>query len=840
MLSVSNATLLWYGVAVYATFGDDKPNMHGERFMRKRHHQPQHRSTRKGRGLAAVIVALLAFSSILSGATVHLASAASTVPVAAFKLSPRYGKLPLKVSFDASSSKAASGRSIKSYTWDFGDGTPKKTGVKTSHTFTTAKYRTVKLTIVDSKGASASVTHTVDAGNTPPKPNMTSPSKSLLFSTGTVLALRGTATDVEQGTLAASSLTWDVVYNHGGTATRLLGPTTGNNLAVTVPQPVDLASAATSTITISLTATDKNGLRSTTTKTLKPSLVTLTVAANSSTASVRVGNLSFTGGGSLRTWTNSTATVSAVGGLAPNGQPLLFSSWSDGGDATHDVVARASTTLTANFTPGSASPYAPVADATVRDSTPNVNDGSSGLLGVRSSGPKERTYLKFDVEGVSGTITSAKLYLYATTNSTNTPEIYATSSGWTEAGITWATRPAPIGGALSGGSGVSAGSWTVYDVTSAVSGSGTYSFVLLRDSKTTAKFVSREGGANPPRLMLTFAGSGGPTTVDPPRNLSGAPFASDAIDIFWQAPVNAEGIVAYDIERDGDPLTTVGAALTYRDLGLSPKTAYSYRVRARTATGVSAWTPSVEITTLAPTSSNIVVVKSASFVSEDLTVQDDFSASTPLRVRGGSALAYETYLKFKMPALSGTVWRAELQVFIPAAPASEPGDSISLYGSGAWELGMTWSNRAPRHPVTPYDTVSSLPSGEWITLHPPDGSFGSGEISYVLSSNSSALTYISRSGATAPRLVIIAFQGAAGTSSLPSLAATPVVAPDNMASATPTTTPTPAESTETATPTPTETATPNPSPVAPIATTETPVATNDPPAEGSPAASEER
>ncbi|MBN9015465.1 MAG: DNRLRE domain-containing protein [Rhizobiales bacterium] len=745
-------------------------------------------------------------------------------------MSPRYGKLPLKVSFDAGASKAASGRTIKSYTWDFGDATPKKTGVKTSHTFTTAKYRTVKLTVVDSKGASASVTHTVDAGNTPPKANMTSPSSSLLFSAGTVLALRGTAADAEQGTLPTTSLTWDVVYNHGGAATQLLTSTTGNNLSVTVPQPADIGSAASSTIVITLTATDKNGLRSTMTKTLKPSLVTLNVAADPPSASIRVGNLSFAGTGSVRTWANSTVTVSALGGLASNGQPLDFSTWSDGGAATHSIVTKTSITLAANFVVSSANPYAPIADATVRDSTPDANDGASSILGVRSSGPKERTYLKFNVAGVSGAITFARLYLYAVSDSTNTPELYATNSAWTEAGITWATRPAPVGSVLPPGSGVNAGAWTIYDVTSAITGEGSYNFVLLRDSKTTAQFVSREGGDKSPRLMLTVAGSTDPGIVNPPQDLAGAPFSSDAIDLTWQPPSSTPGVVAYDIERDGELLTTIGPDLTYRDLGLTPKTTYSYRVRARTATGVSNWTPSVEVTTLAPTSSNIVTVKSATFVSEDPTVQDDYNAGTSLRVRGGSNYAYETYLKFKMPALSGPVWRAELQIFIPATPASDSGGSIALYGSGAWELGMVWSNRAPRHPVTPYDTATNLPAGDWVTLHPPDGSFGAGEVSYVLASNSNALTYIARSGATAPRLVIISFQGPAVVSSAPSPTPTAIVAPDNSATTTPSVTLTPAGATETPAEAETEIST------RPADPTALPAATKEPAIEGSPTA----
>lgn len=798
--------------------------------------------------LSAIIVLLPLWTtgaSLASGSAGHSnvepnasSRASSTAPFAAFKVSPRFGALPLKVRFDASASHAASGRAIASYTWDFGDGTPKKTGVKTSHTFTTAKYRTVKLTIVDSKGSTASAIHSVDAGNTAPWPTISSPSSTLLFSTGAQLTLNGRASDPQEGALGASSLTWEVRYNHGGLSTSLLAPTKGNNVKVTVPQPADIASAVSSTIAISLTATDATGLHNTVVKTLKPKLVTLNIVTDPPGANVKAGNVALTGPGSVQTCAGSTVSLNALGGISSTGQQLAFSSWSDGGAASHTMTAPASeTTLTATFSSVNASPFAPIADATVRDSQPDANDGSSTILNVRSSGPKQRVYLKFKVAGASGAPVSAKVYLYALTSSTNTPAIYATSNDWTEMGLTWATRPAPAGGPLPGASGVSAGSWVAFDVSGAISGDGTYSFVLLRDSKTTAEFVSREGGDQAPRLMLTFSGEGGSATVDPPRNLAGLPFSATAIDLSWDPPSPSGGVTSYEIERDGTIVTTTGLDTAYRDLGLNAKTTYAYRVRAKTANGASDWTPPVEVTTPAPTTSNVVIAKSSTFVSEDSSVADDYESATLLRVRGGVSPSVETYLKFVMPSLSGTVLSAELHVFIPASPASGSGGSISLYGASHWEMGMTWANRAPRHPVDPYDTASSLPAGDWITLRPPDGTFGSGEVSYVLASNSDALTYITRSGPNAPRLVIIAFQGAAGASSVstatPEPTSTPIAAEPT---ATPEATTAPAAS-ETPAPEPTESATEPPA--GPVEATSTPeaataTATIEAPPEGSP------
>jgi PKD repeat protein len=87
----------------------------------------------------------------------------STDPIARFSYSPKKGKPPLKVNFDASNSKPADkiNGSITKYEWDFGDG---KVGLgKTiSHTFTTTGIFTVTLKIIDNQGLVGSTTAEVE------------------------------------------------------------------------------------------------------------------------------------------------------------------------------------------------------------------------------------------------------------------------------------------------------------------------------------------------------------------------------------------------------------------------------------------------------------------------------------------------------------------------------------------------------------------------------------------------------------------------------------------------------------------------------------------------------
>ncbi len=85
-----------------------------------------------------------------------ISSTTSPAPTAVLSSSTSAGKVPLAVSFDASSS-TTSNPPIVSYAWAFGDGS-QATGKTTSHSFTTAGTYYTKLTVKDSKGMTNSVT----------------------------------------------------------------------------------------------------------------------------------------------------------------------------------------------------------------------------------------------------------------------------------------------------------------------------------------------------------------------------------------------------------------------------------------------------------------------------------------------------------------------------------------------------------------------------------------------------------------------------------------------------------------------------------------------------------
>ena len=168
--------------------------------------------------------------------------------------------------------------------------------------------------------------------------------------------------------------------------------------------------------------------------------------------------------------------------------------------------------------------FSPTADAHVKSSSPTTNYGGAAGLQLRLGTPSNpityRSYLKFTVSGLTGSVTAAKLRLFVTDGSNDggtaflASNNFTTGGAWTESGLTWNNAPPATSGALSGAGSVAAGSWVELPVTAAITGNGTFTILLTTGSTDSTIYSSKEG-ANPPRLVVT-SGSG---TSAPPSNV---------------------------------------------------------------------------------------------------------------------------------------------------------------------------------------------------------------------------------------------------------------------------------------------------------------------------------
>ena len=117
--------------------------------------------TMKGRLTGAMLLLGIVLLVLLTGC-------GNISPVASFTCSPSSGQSPLTVSFDASASHDPDGN-ITAYEWNFGDG-GHKTGITTTHTYTTAGTRSATLTVTDSDGARGTSSHTIVITSPPHEP----------------------------------------------------------------------------------------------------------------------------------------------------------------------------------------------------------------------------------------------------------------------------------------------------------------------------------------------------------------------------------------------------------------------------------------------------------------------------------------------------------------------------------------------------------------------------------------------------------------------------------------------------------------------------------------------
>ena len=106
-------------------------------------------------------------------------------------------------------------------------------------------------------------------------------------------------------------------------------------------------------------------------------------------------------------------------------------------------------TLTANYDLMTAPSFPASADSRVREGSPNTNEGSVSGLTVKGGTTTDfESVLRFDVSGLTGSVTSATLYLYAYEGTSDGPYVYKATGTWSESSVTWTNRPRSSGGRM--------------------------------------------------------------------------------------------------------------------------------------------------------------------------------------------------------------------------------------------------------------------------------------------------------------------------------------------------------------------------------------------------------
>lgn len=142
--------------------------------------------------------------------------------------------------------------------------------------------------------------------------------------------------------------------------------------------------------------------------------------------------------------------------------------------------------------------FRPVADAYVTASSPRRNFGKARVLIVKTS-PRTRSYLRFQVRGVGGTLNRATLRVYVLDGNGTLKVAGVPSSRWGERSITFGNAPTPK--RATAFARARRGAWSVLDVTALVPRNG-LATLAIGASRGSIRLASREVRARSPRLVV--------------------------------------------------------------------------------------------------------------------------------------------------------------------------------------------------------------------------------------------------------------------------------------------------------------------------------------------------
>lgn len=198
--------------------------------------------------------------------------------------------------------------------------------------------------------------------------------------------------------------------------------------------------------------------------------------------------------------------------IADPANPAGPSGGSDPAPTTPAPTTPTTTTTTTNTTtsstatissPAGTTDLTPTADAYVASANATSTYGGSTALYVDSDTPR-RSYLRFDLSKVSGTISGAVLKIHASSSQSVGYDVSSVNGSWQESTIDWANAPS-LGTTLGSSGPVSSGTWTSVTLSASqiqAAVGHVLDLALTTTSATNLHLDSRES-ANAPELVLT-------------------------------------------------------------------------------------------------------------------------------------------------------------------------------------------------------------------------------------------------------------------------------------------------------------------------------------------------
>ncbi len=514
-----------------------------------------------------------------------------------------------------------------------------------------------------------------------------------------------------------------------------------------------------------------------------------------------------------------------------------FAGWSDdlaGNDNPATITMNGDKHVAAIFSESTGSQlltFRPAHDGQVKLSDLGANYGDKSTTKVEKN--KFTSYFKFDVSGLSGPAQSASFRLYVSGASDDGGRLYTVSNdfkdsatAWTEDKLTAGNAPSITGSPVAALGPVQSGSVVEIDLTSVITGNGTFSFALRGESTDQAKYHTREGDVPPELIVQTTGGEtqeytiqtsvqgSGQIELDPPGGVyrEGAPVTLTAVpEVGWQFSGWSGHIAGTDnpvsiIVNSDKQVTAVFDEISVTQYTLTVSTQGQGQVTLDPAGGLypedtvvqlqaqpsdgwlfAGWSGDVSgDNSLASLTMNQNKNVTAAFVEQvssgettlvfnpvdDAKVKStsptrNYGNDSELRVRHGSPM-YTSYLKFDIQGVQSQVTSAVLRLYV----VDEGDDGGEVYSvsndykgrATAWdEDGIVWDN-APAIDGNPLDRAGEAQKKEWLELDVTPAVTGNGVISFGLMNNSSnSVMYSTREGDHAPELILVTGSGSGNT-----------------------------------------------------------------------------
>ncbi len=284
--------------------------------------------------------------------------------------------------------------------------------------------------------------------------------------------------------------------------------------------------------------------------------------------------------------------------------------------------------------------FAPMQDAYVSAAAKTTNFGTATTLQVgNTSAAQKRTYLMFDVQGLTGAPTSATLQLWgvSTSGAASTRTLADPRTAWGETSITNSNAPTLVGANVTTVNPVVAGAYNTWNVLSFVAGNGSFTLAITTADLTGSTFSSREDAAHPP--LLTVVGPAGSTVPGAPTGASAVAGNTQAT-VSWTIPASDGGsaITGYTVTSSPGGFTGTASGPTATSAtvsGLTNSTSYTFTVHATNGVGPgpesaasNAVTPSAPTVPGAPTNASAVAGNMQATVNWTIPASNGGSAIT--------------------------------------------------------------------------------------------------------------------------------------------------------------------------------------------------------------------